>query len=79
MAGTAGEKVNGIFIDTCNAAGLDPCPGKSQEKWVRDAGFEDVHTTSMIMPFGTWPADKTLVSPPRAPPFAPCSRRPAVL
>ena len=41
-------------------AGTDPSPGRSLEKWVRDAGFEDVHVKIMPVPLGTWPKDKRL-------------------
>ena len=68
LAGSAGEKVNQIFIDSCqNILRKEPSPGKYLEKWATDAGFEDIHIKSYVMPFGTWPADKKLVS--RWPPF----------
>ena len=60
LAGTMSEKVNRIFIDTCNAGGLDPCPGRNLEAWVRAAGFVDVQVKVYVIPFGTWAADKKL-------------------
>ena len=61
--GTPSEKVNRLFLDTFRKIGLDPSPGKSLEKWVRAAGFEDVHAKMFIVPVGTWPADEKLVRP----------------
>lgn len=59
---TMADKVNQKFLGACDAAGLEPSPGKHLERWLRDAGFEDVHVEQLIMPVGTWPADKRLVS-----------------
>ena len=64
MAGSAGEKVNRIFVEACEKVGMEPSPGRYQEKWAKEAGFEEVKTSAMIIPFGTWPADKKLVSDP---------------
>ena len=61
LAGTTGEFVNSTFIAACNKGDREPCPGPKLENWVKEAGFEDVHHKTMIIPFGTWPADKKLV------------------
>jgi SAM-dependent methyltransferase len=57
---TASKKANDHFLSAMNGIGLDPCPGPKLEQWVKDTGFEDVHVRRMIVPFGTWPADKKL-------------------
>lgn len=58
---SASKKANDTFLKAMNDIGLDPSPGASLEKWVREAGFEDVHVKRMICPIGTWAADKKLV------------------
>jgi len=49
------------FIDGSRKAGMEPCPGPKLEGWVKDAGFTEVVHEKMVMPIGTWPADKLLV------------------
>ena len=43
-------------------ANIEPSPGPRLEGWVKDAGFTDVHHEKCILPVGTWPSDKHLVS-----------------
>ena len=58
--GTAMEKANQTFMETCRKGGKEPCPGRYLKKWLQDAGFEDVTEKVMVIPAGTWPADKHL-------------------
>jgi SAM-dependent methyltransferase len=60
LKGTASELANNEFLKGMYSIGLEPNPGRFLESWVRDQGFEDVHVKRMIVPFGTWPADKRL-------------------
>ncbi|KAL1840130.1 hypothetical protein VTJ49DRAFT_786 [Mycothermus thermophilus] len=48
------------LIDTSNKIGRDPQPGRSLEKWVREAGFEKVEHHKFRMPIGGWPKDPGL-------------------
>ncbi|KAI9835764.1 MAG: hypothetical protein M1819_001943 [Sarea resinae] len=49
-----------LILQGANMTGKDPCPGRNLEKWVRDAGFEDVHHKLVKVPLGPWPADSKL-------------------
>ena len=42
--------------------GRDPSPGSKLEKYMKEAGFEDVHHEKYRMPIGPWPKDTHLVS-----------------
>lgn len=66
---------DGTFIPGCAAdewgndiiAGLEnmefePEPGPKLEKWVRDAGFQNVNHHCLPIPVGIWPKDKRMVS-----------------
>lgn len=46
---------NKHFVNAANQAGREPCPGPKLEKWVRDAGFEDVFHEKVRLPVGMWP------------------------
>lgn len=46
------------FIDAAIASGRDPSPGKSLEKWVKEAGFVNVHHEVFKLPIGGWARDK---------------------
>lgn len=52
--------VNSEFIRITREMGMEPCPGRFMEQWVKDAGFEDVHATRLPLPMGVWPRDKRL-------------------
>ncbi|KAL8716020.1 MAG: hypothetical protein Q9225_006293 [Loekoesia sp. 1 TL-2023] len=56
----ASKKFNNVFIKTCRDAGIEACPGLYLEGWMKDAGFQNVHTEKHILPVGTWPKDKNL-------------------
>ena len=43
--------------------GRDPSPGSKLEKYMKEAGFEDVQHEKYRMPIGPWPKDQHLVSP----------------
>jgi hypothetical protein len=45
------------LVEICNKIGRDPRPGRSLEKWVRDAGFEHHR---FRLPIGGWPKDPEL-------------------
>jgi hypothetical protein len=54
-------KMNREFIKAVyDTGGADPCPGPKLEKWVSDAGFEEIKVWKYPSPFGTWPADKRM-------------------
>lgn len=56
----AGKKFNNVFIKTCQDTGIEACPGLYLEGWMKDAGFQNIHTERFVLPVGTWPKDKTL-------------------
>lgn len=41
---------------------VEPCPGPLLESWLQNAGFTDVAAEKHILPVGTWPANKHLVT-----------------
>jgi hypothetical protein len=43
------------------AIGTEPFPASSLERWMRDAGFTNIHNTNLPLPVGPWPKDKNLV------------------
>jgi hypothetical protein len=49
-------------VELLGAGGREACPGQYLEKWVREAGYEDVHAKKYVVPVGTWAKDKHLVS-----------------
>ena len=53
--------INRQFFEAVEAVGTEANPGRYLEKWVREAGFEDVHVLKMPLPCGTWPKEKHLV------------------
>ena len=54
---------NVMFRDAAAQGGRIVQPGLFLEQWVKEAGFEDVYHERVRLPLGTWPKDKTLVSP----------------
>lgn len=48
--------------DGMKRIGLESEPGLYLEKWVKDAGFTNVHHEVFPYPVGPWLKDKTLVS-----------------
>ncbi|KAL8874547.1 MAG: hypothetical protein Q9174_000134 [Haloplaca sp. 1 TL-2023] len=56
----AGKRFNNEFIKASHAAGIEPCPGLYLEKWMKDAGFQNVKAEKFVWPVGTWPKDKHL-------------------
>jgi hypothetical protein len=52
--------LNRLFIKTAADNGHNVSPGPQLQGWMKDAGFENVTQTRRMLPFGTWPADKTL-------------------
>lgn len=39
---------------------MEPCPGRSLETWVKEAGFVDVVHEKIVLPMGPWAKDKRL-------------------
>jgi len=54
------KQFNSAYIAAARENGTDPCPGRSLEKWVKEAGFQDVVATKIPLPMGTWPKDKQM-------------------
>jgi len=38
--------------------GMEPFPASNLERWIRDAGFTNIKSTNLPLPFGPWPKDK---------------------
>ena len=53
---------NKEFIKFCRQFGMEPCPGRYIEGWMKDAGFEDVVHERIVLPMGPWAKDRRLVS-----------------
>ena len=51
---------NDMFQRAMRENGMEPSPGPHLDRWMRAAGFADVHTTRLPIPVGTWPADPHL-------------------
>ncbi|MCJ1224054.1 hypothetical protein MMC12_000697 [Toensbergia leucococca] len=51
---------NSEFLRASRAANVEPCPGPRLEGWAKEAGFIDLHHEKIVLPIGTWPADKHL-------------------
>lgn len=49
-----------IAYDAEKVTGRTLRPGKYLERWVRDAGFENVQVVKSPLPLGIWPRDKRL-------------------
>lgn len=53
------------YCDTVVAAfaraGYQTCPGPHLERWLREAGFNDVHSQRYKVPLGVWPKNKYFV------------------
>lgn len=54
------ERWSKTLAEGMNKFGMDANPGPRLEGWVREAGFEDVQTTVLPYPVGTWPKDKRM-------------------
>jgi len=52
------KKIDNMYMAASRDNGTDPTPGRSIEKWVKEAGFQDVVATKIPLPLGTWPKDK---------------------
>ncbi|KAH8904120.1 S-adenosyl-L-methionine-dependent methyltransferase [Coniochaeta sp. PMI_546] len=48
------------LLEAARKIGRDPCPGASLEKWVKNAGFQDVVHQKFRFPVGPWPRDPKL-------------------
>ncbi|KAF2736431.1 S-adenosyl-L-methionine-dependent methyltransferase [Polyplosphaeria fusca] len=47
-----------LLIQAARGAGKDPCPGPKLERWIREAGFENVVHQQFKLPVGPWPKDE---------------------
>jgi len=54
------KRFSSTYIEAARENGTDPTPGPSIEKWVKEAGFQDVVVTNLVLPLGTWPKDKKM-------------------
>ncbi|EON65751.1 hypothetical protein W97_04990 [Coniosporium apollinis CBS 100218] len=48
------------LLGASRKAGREPCPGPQLEKWMKDAGYKNIHHERLKLPIGTWPKDKYL-------------------
>ena len=53
--------INRQFFEAVEAIGTEANPGRYLEKWVHEAGFEDIHVLKVPLPCGTWPKETHLV------------------
>lgn len=58
----ASKKFNSEFIRISRETNVESCPGLYLEGWMKDAGFQGVHAEKFVLPVGTWPKDRHLVS-----------------
>ncbi|KAK2795948.1 hypothetical protein FQN51_009606 [Onygenales sp. PD_10] len=56
--GSSIEHYMNCTIAAFDKAGYVTRPGLFLEKWMRDAGFINIHVERFIVPLGTWPKDK---------------------
>jgi hypothetical protein len=54
------DKWTDEIIDGIKSIGLEPEPGPKLERWVREAGFVNVHHKVLAIPTGMWPRDKKM-------------------
>ena len=62
LPGTDFENWNKLFVEAADKAGRTTRPGRNLEKWVHEAGFEDVQHVKIPLPIGIWPKDQKMVS-----------------
>lgn len=60
--GTSIEKYYDVVLGAFKEAGFESCPGPNLEGLFREVGFENIHVQKYLVPMGTWPKDKHLVS-----------------
>jgi hypothetical protein len=65
---TSLEKYYDVVFSAFARAGYSTSPGPQLERWLREAGFEDVHAQRYKVPLGVWPKNKYFV---RFPSFTP--------
>lgn len=49
-----------LLHSACRTIGRDPTPGPQLQKWVEEAGFENITEQRFTVPIGAWPRDKQL-------------------
>ncbi|KAN0074327.1 S-adenosyl-L-methionine-dependent methyltransferase [Elaphomyces granulatus] len=55
---TSLEKYYDVVFSAFARAGYSTSPGPQLERWLREAGFEDVHAQRYKVPLGVWPKNK---------------------
>jgi hypothetical protein len=58
---TSLENYCDIIFSAFARAGYSTSPGPQLERWLREAGFEDVHAQRYKVPLGVWPKNKYFV------------------
>ncbi|OCL06992.1 S-adenosyl-L-methionine-dependent methyltransferase [Glonium stellatum] len=53
-------KMYDLLIQATKAGKMEPSPGPGLEKWLRNAGFKNVHHEVFKVPLGSWPKDPKL-------------------
>ena len=53
---------NTAYLKAARKGGMEPCPGPLLERWLNDAGFNNVTAERHVWPVGPWPANKHLVN-----------------
>ena len=48
------------LLRAARSTNRDPCPGPTQERWAKDAGFVNVEHKVFKLPIGPWPMDPKL-------------------
>ncbi|KAK5657495.1 hypothetical protein OQA88_3067 [Cercophora sp. LCS_1] len=49
-----------LLQSACRTIGREPNPGPQLQKWVEEAGFENITHEKFVVPLGPWPRDKKL-------------------
>lgn len=60
--GCAMDRWTRIIVDGLKKMGVEPEPGPKLEKWVKDAGFINVHQEVLPIPVGVWPKSTKMVT-----------------
>ena len=58
----ASKFFNTAFLKAARKGGMEPCPGPLLERWLHDAGFNNVTAERHVWSVGPWPANKHLVN-----------------
>jgi hypothetical protein len=61
VPGCAAEEWGKELILGLKTMDFEPEPGPKLEKWVTEAGFENIHHQVLAIPVGIWPKDRRMV------------------